>query len=537
MGDLDTLDRRRFLAGAAAARAGLAVSGALAATPPVASADAIVDATVSQLRALLDSQAFTALALARHFLERIALLDKRGPAINAVIELNPAALAIAEARDAERKAGAPLGPLHGIPILIKDNIDSADGMKTSAGSLALAGDTPARDAFIVARLRAAGAVILGKTNLSEWANFRSSHATSGWSARGGLTKNPHVLDRNPSGSSSGTGAAVAAGFAALGIGTETDGSIISPASVCGIVGIKPTVGLWSRSGIVPISASQDTAGPMARTVADAAALLGALTASDPNDAATRARGRVVALDYTRFLDDAALRGARIGVPRDLAGFNGDVDRTLGEAIDALKAAGAVIVDGLKLGPTPGLDEAESEVLLYEFKVGLAAYLAARAPAGSARTLADLIAFNQRERLREMPWFGQDLFEKAQKKGPLSDAGYRAARARCVELTRTNGLDAFFAKHRLNALICPSNAPAWLSDLLNGDHFTGGNTTFAAVSGYPSITVPMGRAHGLPLGLSFVGPAWTEARLIGLAYAFERQTSARRAPRFLSSIEA
>jgi amidase len=497
--------------------------------------DALFEKGVAELSAMMERGELTSRALVERYLQRIAAVDKRGPAINAVIELNPDAQAIAAAMDAERKAGKVRGPLHGIPVLIKDNIDSADQMRTTAGSLALADSRPLQDAFIVQRLRAAGAVLLGKTNLSEWANYRSTRSTSGWTGRGGLTHNPYVLDRNCSGSSSGTGAALASDLATIGIGTETDGSIISPASICGLVGIKPTLGLWSRSGIIPIAASQDTAGPMCRTVADAAALLGALTGVDPRDGATKASAGHARADYRSFLQAGALRGARIGVARAQAGFNPDVDRAFDRAIAAMKDAGAVIVDPASLPTPPQLGPAETLVLDYEFKAGLNAYLASRGPTVAVKSLAELIAWNEREAAREMPWFGQEIFIRAQKSGPLTAKKYLDARATCLRLTRTQGIDAVMAKHRLDAIILPSNQPAWPTDLLNGDHFTGGDTTYAAVSGYPSITVPMGMVHGLPVGVSFIGRAWEEGRLLSYAFAFEQSTKARRAPAFRATL--
>jgi amidase len=423
------------------------------------------------------------------------------------------------------------GPLHGIPVLIKDNIDTADRMQTTAGSLALVGSPAPRDAFLVEKLRAAGAVLLGKTNLSEWANFRSTRSTSGWSGRGGQTRMPYVLDRNPCGSSSGTGSAISANLAAIGIGTETDGSIICPSSICGLVGIKPTVGLVSRSGIIPISASQDTAGPMTRSVADAATLLTVIAGADPRDAATTQYTARTATDYTTFLDANALKGARIGVARNMAGFHPEVDAAFDRAIAALRAAGATLVDTDV--PTVGkTDDAESEVLSYEFKDGINAYLASRGGTVRFKTLAELIGFNTSNASRELPWFGQEQFEKSQAKGPLSDAKYRDALETCRRLSRAEGIDAVMATHHVDAIIAPSNGPSWPIDLINGDRYTGGNSSVAAVAGYPSITVPMGFAGPLPLGLSFIGGAWTEGRLIALAYAFEQAMKARRAPAFL-----
>jgi amidase len=519
-----------------------ALAGAAFLLPGLADArerdtEELAGASVRELGLHMQRGVLSAVDIARSCLARIDQLDRRGPMLSSMIQLNPDALAIARERDAERKAGRVRGPLHGIPVVVKDNIDSADKLLTSAGSFLLADAPATRDAFIIERLRAAGAVLLGKNNLSEWANFRSTHSVSGWSARGGLTKNPHVLDRNPSGSSSGTACAIAAGFAPLGIGTETDGSIISPASVCGIVGIKPTLGLWGRSGIVPIAHSQDTPGPMARSVADAATLLGPLTGIDPRDAATRPSQGRYQRDYTRHLDPRGLEGARLGVPRNLAGFHPAVDRALDAAVDAMKYAGALVIDGLKLPTNGQFDDAELEVLLYEFKADLADYLATRGAGVSVRSLAEVIAFNERERKRELPWFGQELFERAQAKGPLSDPAYRSARELCSKLTRSEGLDVLFDKHSLDAIICPSNAPAWVTDMVSGDHVIGGNTSFAAVAGYPSLTVPMGFLHSLPLGLSFIARPWREDKLVELGHAFEHATRARRAPQFLPTLIA
>ena len=491
----------------------------------------IAQADVATLGALQKSGAQSAVSIAQMYFTRMDVIDKAGPSINAVIERNPDALAIAEQLDRERKEKGPRGPLHGIPVLIKDNIDTADRMRTTAGSLALAEHTAARDAFVVERLRAAGCVILGKTNLSEWANFRSTRSTSGWSGRGGQTRNPYALDRNTSGSSAGSGAAMAAGLCAIAVGTETDGSITSPASVCGLVGIKPTVGLVSRSGIVPISHTQDTAGPMTRTVADAAALLTAMTGVDPRDAATRAsKGK--AQDYIKALDPAGLKGARIGIARDFFGANERVDRVIEQGIAAMKDAGAIVVDPVKL-PTHGkIGDSEFLVLLYEFKAGLDAYLAGTGPSVPVHSLADVVAFNARNAATEMPYFGQEIMLQALQKGPLTEPEYQKALAMNRLLSRDKGIDAALAAHKLDALVAPSAPLAWMVDYANGDNYRGGSVAqMPAVAGYPHITVPAGFAFGLPVGLSFFAGAYSEARLIKLAYAFEQATKARRPPKF------
>ena len=546
---MSAMDRRKFMA-LAAAGAGLTGGTDPSTSPqnkrstqntqkqPVGGSSGraeLSERSIVELSTLMQKGAISSRTLTQYYLTRIGAMDKAGPAVNAVIELNPDALQIADRMDTERKAGKLRGPLHGIPVLIKDNIDTADKMRTTAGSLSLAKNTPPKDAFIVERLRAAGAVLVGKTNLSEWANYRSTRSSSGWSGRGGQTKNPYVLDRNPCGSSSGTGAAIASDFATVGIGTETDGSIICPSGICGLVGVKPTVGLWSRAGIIPISASQDTAGPMCRSVADAAALLGALVGTDPRDAATRESAGKAHADYTRFLDADGLKGARIGVARNLAGFNPDVDKLLDDAVAAVKAAGATIVDPANLSTAGKFSDAETTVLDFEFKAGLNAYFVALGANAPVKSLTELIAWNEREKATEMPFFGQEIFVRADKSGALSDAKYRAARAKCVRLARVDGIDATMIRHRLDAIISPSNQPAWTTDHLNGDHFSGGDTSFAAVAGYPSVTVPMGFAHELPIGLSFTGKAWTEGPLLKLAYAFEQATKARRSPRFLPTI--
>ena len=494
------------------------------------------DATIADLVRDQQSGRRTARRIAEQYLSRIQALDRNGPSLNSVIELNPDALAIADALDAERQAGGPRGPLHGVPVLIKDNIDTADRMSTSAGSLALEGSIAARDAFIVERLRAAGAVILGKTNLSEWANFRSTHSTSGWSGRGGLVRNPYALDRNPCGSSSGTAVAVAASLSTVGVGTETDGSIVCPSSATSLVGIKPTVGLVSRSGIIPIAHSQDTAGPMARTVEDAAALLNVLSGIDPRDRATTSRDRRAA-DYRASLERNGLRGARIGVARaTFFGYSEVTDRIANTAIERMRELGAVIVDPADIPNAGRYDASELEVLLYEFKANLDQYLGALGPSARVRSLADLIAFNEANRSREMPFFGQELLVQAQKKGPLTDKAYRDALATNLRLSRKEGIDAVIDGLRLDALVAPTGHPAWPTDLVNGDHFIGSSSTPAAVAGYPSISVPAGYAFGLPVGISFIGRAWSEALLIKLAYAYEQGTKHRRPPKFLATAD-
>jgi amidase len=453
-----------------------------------------------------------------------------------VIEINPEALAIAAALDRERKAGRVRGPLHGIPVLVKDNIDTADRMTTTAGSYALAGSIPLQDSTIAAKLRAAGAIILGKTNLSEWANFRSTHSSSGWSGRGGQAKNPYVLDRNPCGSSSGSGGAVSANLSALAVGTETDGSIVCPSSANGVVGIKPTVGLISRAGIIPISHSQDTAGPMTRTVRDAAILLGVLAGADPRDSATTSSNRPGPTDYTQFLDANGLRGARIGVARDkFWGYSAVTDKLINDAINVMKAEGAVIVDPADLATAGKFDDTEFDVLLYEFKADLNAYLSALGPTAPVKSLADIIAYNDAHRDQEMPYFGQEIMIQAQAKGPLTEKKYLDALANDQKQSRTDGIDATMDKYKLDALVAPTGGPPWTTDLINGDHFGGASSTPAAVAGYPNINVPAGFTHNLPVGISFFGRAYSEPTLIKLAYGYEQATKHRRPPRFIPSL--
>jgi amidase len=539
-------DRRQFL------QTSLLGAAAVAALPaePVASASAAVEPktagkvepfeldemSVADFQEAMKSGKESAHSLVKKYRSRIEAIDKQGPALNSIIEFNPDALEIADALDRERKAKGPRGPLHGIPVLIKDNIDTADRMHTTAGSLALVDARPSEDAFVVRKLREAGAVILGKTNLSEWANIRCSYSTSGWSGRGGLTKNPYALDRNPCGSSSGSGVAVAANLCAIAVGTETDGSVVAPSSANGIVGMKPTVGLVSRTGIIPISHSQDTAGPMCRTVRDVAILLGAMAGSDPNDKVTTDEKRKALTDYTKALDPHGLKGARIGVARNYFGFDDTVDAVMTHALDALKHEGAKLVDPAEIPNMDKVAESELTVHMYELKAGLATYFARLGKKAPVRSLKDVIEFNERNKTREMPYFGQDLFEKSEKKGSLASYEYQEALARCRRLARTEGIDAIMDKHKLDALVAPTVSPACLTDLVVGDHWRGDATTAAAVAGYPSITVPAGFIFGLPVGLLFFGRAWSEVTLLKLAYSFEQATKIRKPPRFLPSAE-
>jgi len=473
---------------------------ALAAPVPEIKPFELDEITISTLQDGMKSGKFTARSLVEKYLARIDELDKRGPSINAIIELNPDALSIADSLDQERKAKSPRGPMHGVPVLIKDNIDTLDKMMTTAGSLALVGSRPLQDSYVAQKLRAAGAVILGKTNLSEWANIRSSHSTSGWSGRGGLTKNPYALDRNPCGSSSGTGAGISANLCAVGIGTETDGSIVCPSSSNGLVGIKTTVGLVSRNGIIPISQTQDGAGPMCRTVRDAATLLGVLTGVDPADAATAASSGKSFRDYTQFCDPNGLKGARIGVARKYFGFSDPVDTLMEQALDAMRKQGATLVDPADIETLGKFDDTELLVFMYELKADLNAYLARLGPSAPVHTLKDIIDFNDRNRQKEMPYFGQDLFLKAEAKGPLTEKEYVDALTKNHQLARTEGIDATMDKFHLDAIVAPTGGPACITDLVNGDHFAGGSSNAAAVAGYPNINVTAGSISGLPVGI-------------------------------------
>jgi len=530
----DEKARREFL------RVGAATS-ALVALGTVARSEAaptfpLEEAEIASLQERMGTSALTAQGLTQAYLDRIAALDRQGPALRSILETNPDAISLATRLDEERRTKGARGPLHGIPVLVKDNLDTADRMTTTAGSLALEGSIALHDSFVVRRLREAGAVILGKANMSEWANARSNKSTSGWSGRGGQCKNPYALDRNPCGSSSGSGAAVSANLCALAIGTETDGSIVCPSNANGVVGIKPTLGLVSRAGIIPIAHSQDTAGPMCRTVRDAAILLGAIAGFDSADPITaESRGRAMA-DYTSVLDKGGLRGARLGVFRKAFGFNRDVDRIMEEALQVLKREGAVLVDPADIPHAEEYYDSEGEVLLYEIKTDLNAYLKTLGPKAPVKTLAEIIAFNDAHAAQEMPYFGQEQFLKAQEKGPLTDKAYLEALEKNRRLSRAEGIVAIMDQHRLDAIVAPTGGPAWITDCVTGDHFGGGSSTPAAVAGYPNINVPAGFAFGLPVGISFMGRAWSEGVLIRLAFAFEQATKARRPPRFRETAE-
>jgi amidase len=510
------MDRRHFLALTAA------LSGCRPASPPPGdrppTTGVASDASASELLTDMQSGRISAAQLTQHYLDRIARLDRQGPELRAVLETNPAALESARLRDRERAAGQSRGPLHGLPVLIKDNIETADRMMTTAGSLALEGWYAPADAPLVAQLRRAGAVILGKSNLSEWANIRSTHSSSGWSARGGQTRNPFDRARSPSGSSSGSAVAVAAGLCALAVGTETDGSIVSPASACGIVGLKPTIGLISRSGIIPIAHSQDTAGPMTRSVADAALLLGTMCSPEADEAASNSANDRVVTDYTRYLANDGLRGARLGVARSFFGGNPRLNRVLDVCVGQLRDAGAEVIDPVDLADSDGIEAAELEVLLYELKAGLNDWLRRLPTDFRVRTLSDIIHFNEQQRAREMPHFEQELFLDAEAKGPLTDTLYLQARGKCGQAARV--IDRALARDRIDAIVALTSGPAWLIDHVNGDSYTGGCSSLAAVAGFPHISVPATRFEGLPIGLSFFGTAFSEATLLKLASGYE-----------------
>jgi len=541
------MHRREFLEAGTLAGLALPLSSLRGTAAPVSRAPAaesriglddwpLEEATITELQAGMAAGKFSAAELTRAYLDRIEKLDRNGPKINAIIETNPDAEGIAAALDAERKEKGQRGLLHGIPVLVKDNCDSGDKMLTTAGSLALASTPAPADSTVIAKLRAAGAVLIAKSNLTEWANFRGNHSISGWSGRGGQTRNPYALDRNPCGSSSGTGAGIAANLATIGICTETDGSVTCPSAFCGLAGLKPTVGLISRAGIIPISASQDTSGPMTRTVADLAIMLGALTGVDPRDSATAASRGHASTDYRGALDPNALKGARLGVVRSYFGFLPSVDAIAEDAIKVLKDRGAIIIDPVKPPGDGAFGQAEGDVLAFEFKDGINKYLASRGPGFSMKTLEDLIAFNSANKDRELQWFGQETFVDSQKRGPLTSAAYLKAKAHCHQVARVQGIEMLMKTHNLDALISPTAQPAFLIDWINGDHFSGSSTSLAAVSGCPHLTVPMGWVSGLPVGLSFYGRPWSEAKLISLGYDFEQATKVRKPPTYKPTID-
>ncbi|MHA1634265.1 MAG: amidase [Candidatus Thorarchaeota archaeon] len=491
--------------------------------------------TILELQSLMKSGTLSSRKIVESYLERIKMIDVDGPRLNSIIEVNPDALKIADELDKERKTCGARGPMHGIPVVLKDNLDTSDKMMTTAGSLALLGSIPSLDAFVVGQLRKAGAVILAKANLSEWANFRSEHSSSGWSSRGGQTRNPYALDRNPCGSSSGSAVAVAANLCSVAVGTETDGSVICPSTTNGIVGIKPTVGLVSRSGIIPISHTQDTAGPMGRTVTDAATLLSAMTGIDPRDSITKESEKKLQTDYTQFLDADGLKGARIGVIRNLFGFDERVDEIILQNVEVMKKKGAEIIDPVDIPSAKELWDPEYQVLLYEFKETLNAYLAGLGLDAPVKSLEEIIKFNKSNQEKTMPIFGQDIMIKAQEKGGLDSEEYIEALEKCRKLSRDDGLDAALNDNKLDALIAPSGGPTWLTDHVVGDHSSGGSSSLAAVSGYSSITVPAGYIHGLPVGISFISGPYQEPTLIRLAYSFEQATSVRVPPQFKPSV--
>ncbi len=531
--------RREFLRTGGMLAAGMSVAPLLSACATIVPGEGInlEEITIADLQAAMTAGRLDAETLVKMYLARIQSIDRTGPTLRSVQEINPDALAIARSLDEERRAKRVRGPLHGIPILLKDNIATADKMETTAGTLALLGARPREDSTIALRLRQAGAVILGKASMSEWAYFKSTPGSSGWSARSGQARNPYVLDRTPCGSSSGSAIAVAANLVTVSIGTETDGSIVCPAGINGVVGIKPTVGLTSRAGVIPISVTQDTIGPFGRTVADAATVLGALVGVDSRDPATQASAGRSQTDYVKYLDLNGLRGVRIGVPRDgYFGYSPRADAVVNQAIDVLRNGGAVIVDPVKIPnfDRPALTAAEIIVLLYEFKAGLNAYLAGVAPGAQVRTLDDVIQFNKRNARENLPYFGQELLERAQAKGDLTEAEYLEALDKCRRLAGKEGFDAIMDEQSLDALIAPTTTPAWPVDLVNGDQFRGSSAKSAALVGYPLVSVPAGAAMGLPVGLTFMGRAWSEPTLIKLAYAFEQATKARRPPQYLNA---
>jgi amidase len=535
------MKRRTFFTSTVLGGAALSLGGISSCTSPSKELQApainlsdfeLNEITISGLQEKMVSGELTASGICRMYLERIRKVD---PFLRSVIEINPDAEQIAQKLDEERKAGKVRGPLHGIPVLIKDNIDTADKMQTTAGSLALSGNMAPEDAPIVNKLREAGAVLIGKTNLSEWANFRSEMSSSGWSGRGGQVRNPYCLDRSPCGSSSGTGAAVSANLCALGIGTETNGSIVCPSGVNGIVGVKPTLGLWNGKGIIPIAHSQDTAGPMARTVTDAAVLLGALASAENALLQSDKSSPAVFEDYTTFLDLNGLSSVRLGIFREVLGFHPQVDELFSEAVELMKSKGAVMVDPVKFEGRRAMGDSSYQVLLFEFKAGLNKYLAGH-PSAPVKSLKETIAFNESEKNKEMPWFGQDIFKLAEEKGDLASEEYLKALADSKRLAQAEGIDKVMKEHNLDAIIAPTNGPAWTIDWVNGDHFSGSSSSYPAIAGYPNITLPMGFVRGLPVGISFFGRAWSEPVLLKIAYAFEQASKHRKAPGFMESME-